>query len=130
MIIIVGCSENESSSDIEFESKEVKEVSLFMRADSSDNFVSPAGINADTAAFFFYDASRNRVSRFDLDGHHLLSFGQEGKGPGKLQSPGDLWKFDDRYLIYDNHNRKFVIAADLYSITNVTRPEVFLMCGT
>jgi hypothetical protein len=108
LIIIVGCSSSDSSSDIDFEKKEVKEISLLMSADSSDTFVSPAWIKAESDAFFFYDVGRNQVSRFDIDGQHLLSFGQEGKGPGEFQSPGDLWKFDDRYLIYDNNSRKFV----------------------
>lgn len=119
LFFIVGCSANDSPSERDFESKEVKEVSLLLSADSSEAIVSPSWIKSDSGAFFFSD--RNQVSRFDIDGQHLLSFGQEGRGPGEFQSPGDVWKFGDRYLIYDNNSKKFIsYDADGNHIEDVT----------
>lgn len=113
-VLSTGCSAGESENANVFDEKEVREVSLFMSAESSFEIASPAWIKSETEGLFLYDGGLQKIIKFDLDGNKLLSFGSEGRGPGEFQeiSGSAFWKFDDFYLIYDRIGAKFITYDD------------------
>jgi hypothetical protein len=114
LVINTGCSAEERENSKVFDEKEVRDVSLFMSAESSLDIASPAWIKPEPEGFFLYDGGLQKIIKFDLDGNKLLSFGSEGRGPGEFQeiSGSAFWKFDDFYLIYDRIGAKFITYDD------------------
>ncbi|TVQ73093.1 MAG: hypothetical protein EA363_03625, partial [Balneolaceae bacterium] len=89
-------------------------------------------IKAETGALYFTDNSFDRVTKVDMDGEKLFSFGSKGRGPGEFQSLSGFWKFEDRYLIYDFNGFKFITydfngdpVSDISVDANPVNPEGF-----
>jgi hypothetical protein len=107
-IFIVSCS----SKDISVNKKEVDEVSVFLKPDSSHVLAEPSSIKAVPGGILVYDLGTHQIYHFSSDGDRLLCFGRQGKGPGEYLNVNGMWKFKNEYLIYDRQNQK-LIAYDL-----------------
>ena len=108
VMVIAACSKQENQGESVFEEYKVHESAVFLSPDIADFVGMPSHIKAETGALYFTDNSFDRVTKVDLDGQKLFSFGSEGRGPGEFQSIAGFWKFEDRYLIYDYNGFKFI----------------------
>lgn len=109
LIFSVSCSFEAGKEDTSFKHKKVDEISIVIQADSSDLIAAPSWIKLTSGGFILHDAILEKISRFDMKGHHLLSFGGQGKGPGEFQDVGDFWEFNDVFLVYDITGQKLII---------------------
>jgi len=108
LMVIVGCSSKKQQEPVSFNEKNVNEVSVLLDADSSNTIAQPAWIKSVSDGFLIYDIGLNKISKFDLQGHKLLSFGRKGRGPGEFLSVGGFWMFNDTYLVYDINSLKLI----------------------
>ncbi len=108
LALIVGCSSGHSEEGTSFEEKEVDAVSLFVSAESSAGIGAPGEIKAVSGGFLLYDYGFQKFHKLDSEGNKLLTFGNEGKGPGEFRMVSGFWEFDDFFLVYDHNNAKFI----------------------
>jgi hypothetical protein len=54
---------------------------------------------APDGSFFIASSRQHKIFKFDPDGNLIKSFGQEGKGPGDFNRPGDLSVLDEEFLV-------------------------------
>lgn len=99
VMVTAACSKQEKQGESVFEKYEVYESTVFLSPEIADFVGMPSHIKAETGALYFTDNSFDRVTKVDMDGEKLFSFGSEGRGPGEFQSLTGFWKFEDRYLI-------------------------------
>jgi hypothetical protein len=50
-------------------------------------------------SIFVASSRQHKIFKFDEKGKLIKSFGQEGKGPGDFNGPGDLTVLDEKYLV-------------------------------
>ncbi len=81
----------------------------FLSPVTSEFVGSPAGIQADEGALYFYDRALKRITKVDTNGEKQLTFGREGSGPGEFESVVGFWVFEERYMIYDYNAFRFNI---------------------
>lgn len=132
VMVIAACSKQEKQGESAFEKYEVHDSYVFLSPEIADFVGSPGRIKAETGALYFTDHSFDRVTKVDMDGEKLFSFGSEGRGPGEFQSLTGFWKFEDRYLIYDYNGFKFITydfngdpVSDISVDANPVNPDRF-----
>ena len=132
IMVVAACSKQEKQKESVFEKYEVHESTVFLSPEIADFVGMPVHIKAETGALYFTDNSFDRVTKVDLNGQKLFSFGSEGRGPGEFQSLSGFWKFEDRYLIYDYNGFKFITydfqgdpVSDIAVDVNPVNPDGF-----
>jgi len=103
-IIIISCS----SGHRPFAKKEVRDVKVFLQADSTNRLAYPGGIKSVPGGIILADVGTHKIYRFNRQGHKLLSFGKKGKGPGEFQRITNFWKFNGKYIVYDRRSQKLI----------------------
>lgn len=108
LALIVSCSSGNSEESISFEEKDVEAVSLIVNTETSTGVGAPSEIKSVPGGFLVYDYGHHKLHKLDPDGTKLLTFGNEGNGPGEFQMVSGFWEFDDFYLVYDHSGAKFI----------------------
>jgi hypothetical protein len=69
----------------------------------------PSGFALDSAGYIYIAAYKlHCIKKFDPAGHHLLTFGREGEGPGEFFGVGAIAiDRDDRIITHDFQNKRF-----------------------
>lgn len=106
--LIVGCSSQNGKERIFFEEIDVEAVTLIVNTETSTGIGAPSEIKAVTGGFLVYDYGHQKLHKLASDGNKLLTFGNEGNGPGEFQTVSGFWEFDDFYLVYDHSSAKFI----------------------
>ena len=75
-----------------------------------DHFSTLYGIAFDTENnLYATDYSKNRILKFDIDGHHLQTFGKKGKSNGELNNPVGITTHNDRVFVADANNNRISV---------------------
>lgn len=105
---MASCSSKKRQEAVSFNEKDVNKVSVLVDTDSSNTIARPGWIKSVRGGFLINDIGLNKILKFDLQGHKLLSFGRKGRGPGEFLSVGGFWMFNDTYLVYDINSLKLI----------------------
>lgn len=85
LALIVGCSSQNGEERIFIEEIEIESDSLLVNTEISTGIRTPSGIKAVTGEFLLYDNGHQKLHKLDTNGTKLLTFENEGKGPGEFQ---------------------------------------------
>lgn len=87
----------------------VEKSEVLINPESNKEIAFPAFIRTAPDYFLVYDAILQKIFQFDYGGAQLLSFGNEGRGPGEFLSLTNFWIIDDQYLLYDYNGAKMIL---------------------
>jgi len=122
-ILVTVCqSKNRSSDSSENKTISSDSVEILLSIEKNDVIANPVRITSTPEGFALYDKGFHQIKLFTENGKPLLSFGQEGKGPGEFQSVSAIKSFSDQIIVSDSElllQYSFDLDGNLVSTTEI-----------
>lgn len=110
--LFLGCIADDDVEKTAFTTHTVKNVQVLISLEDSPFIGRPTAIKATSDGLYIVDGGHYQITKVNKEGNWLLSFGNQGRGPGEFQSITGFWPFKNEYLVYDYISFKFLTFDD------------------